>query len=77
MADISHDAVLSAAWMLMRRAREAASASDRSDVFGQVAEQSAWNTQDAGPTYTKEAVMKLIAAYLDTPTHISSPFHSW
>ena len=73
MADISQDAVLSAAWMLMRRAREAGSATDRNDTSGQVAQ----HTQDGREANTNEAVKKLIAAYLYTPTHISSPFHSW
>jgi hypothetical protein len=73
MADITHEAVLSAAWMLMRRAREAGSASDRSETSSQIAE----NTQNGGEAYTKEAVRQLIAAYLFTPTHITSPFHSW
>jgi len=59
--------------MLMRRASEASPASDRSDTSGQVAE----NTQHGGQAYTKEAVRQLIAAYLYTPTHITSPFHSW
>ena len=71
MSNISRDAVLSAAWMLMRRATEAGSA-DRSDTSGQIA----GNTQ-GGQAYTREAVKKVIAAYLDTPTHITSPFHSW
>jgi hypothetical protein len=73
MADIRQDAVLSAAWMLMRRAREAGSASDRSDTSGQMAQQ----TQDGRQAITDEAVRELISAYLYTPTHISSPFHSW
>ena len=73
MADISQDAVLSAAWMLMRRAREAGSAMDRNDTSRQVAQ----HTQDARQANTNEAVRKLIAAYLYAPTHISSPFHSW
>jgi hypothetical protein len=73
MADITHEAVLSAAWMLMRRAREAGSASGRSETSSQIAE----NTQNGGEAYTKEAVRQLIAAYLFTPTHITSPFHSW
>jgi hypothetical protein len=73
MADIRQDAVLSAAWMLMRRAREAGSASDRSDTSGQMAQ----HTHDGRQAITDEAVRELIAAYLYTPTHISSPFHSW
>lgn len=73
MADISQDAVLSAAWMLMRRARQAGSASDRSDTSGQMAQP----TQRGREANTNEAVRELIAAYLYTPTHISSPFHSW
>ena len=73
MADISQDAVLSAAWILMRRAREAGSATDRNDTSGQVAQ----HTQDGPEENTNESVKKLIAAYLYTPTHISSPFHSW
>ena len=73
MADISQEAVLSAAWMLMRRAREAGSASDRSDTSGQMAQ----HTQHGREANTNEAVRELIAAYLYTPTHISSPFHSW
>lgn len=73
MAVISQNAVLSAAWMLMRRAREAGSATDRNDTSGQVAQ----HTQDGPEANTNESVKKLIAAYLYTPTHISSPFHSW
>jgi hypothetical protein len=73
MADIRQDAVLSAAWMLMRRAREAGSASDRSDTSGQMAQP----TQHGREANTNEAVRELIAAYLYTPTHISSLFHSW
>jgi len=73
MADISQDAVLSAVWMLMRRPREAGSAIDRNDTSGQVAQ----HTQHGPQANTNEAVRKLIAAYLHTPTHISSPFHSW
>lgn len=79
MANISRDAVLSAAWMLMRRSNEAASADtamDRSDTSGSFAEQASENTH-VGQAYTKEVVKKLITAYLYTPTHISSPFHSW
>jgi len=76
MADISHEAVLSAAWMLMRRAREAGSATDRSDTSGPVAIEGAEITQD-GQAYTRETVKKLIASYLYTPTHISTTFHSW
>lgn len=76
MANISHEAVLSAAWMLMRRAREAGSATERSDTSGQFANQVAEITQ-GGQAYTREAVKKLIAAYLYTPTHITSPFQSW
>ena len=72
MANISHDTVLSAAWMLMRRATEAGSAADRSDTPGQIPE-----ITQGGPAYSKEAVRKLIAAYLYTPTHISSRFSSW
>jgi hypothetical protein len=73
MADITHDAVLSAAWMLMRHAREAGSASGRSDTFGHTAE----DRQNNSKAYTKEAVRQLIAAYLYTPTQITSPFHGW
>ena len=76
MANISHEAVLSAAWMLMRRAREAGSATGRSDTSGPVANQATEITQ-GGQAYTKEAVRRLIAAYLYTPAHISSPFQSW
>ena len=72
MANISHDAVLSAAWIQMRRAREASSATHRSDTSSEVAESS-----QGGETYTKEAVRKLIAAYLDTPTRISSNLCGW
>ena len=77
MANITQEAVLSAAWLLMRRAREAGSAAAvRSDTSGQAAHAVAEITL-GGQAYTKEAVRKLIAAYLDTPTHITSPFHSW
>jgi hypothetical protein len=72
MANISHDAVLSAAWMLMCRATEAGTAAGRSETSVQAAE-----ITPGGQAYTKEAVRKLIAAYLDTPTHISSTFPSW
>jgi hypothetical protein len=72
MANISHDAVLSAAWMLMRRASEAGSATERSDTSGQHAD----STQ-GGKAHSRESVRKLIAAYLQTPTHISSTFPSW
>ena len=72
MANISHDAVLSAAWMLMRRARKAGSATDRSDTSGQHA-----GITQVGQACSKEAVRKLITAYLYTPTHISSTFPSW
>ena len=75
MANISHEAVLSAAWILMRRTRntaqqtnEAAAISDsqipRTEFIG--------NEADA-----KEAIRQLISAYLRTPTHISSHFHCW
>lgn len=73
MADIRQDAVLPAAWMLVRRVRQAGSAIDRNDTSGQVAQ----HTEDGRAANTNEAVRKLIAAYLCTPTHISSPFHSW
>lgn len=76
MANISHDAVLSAAWMLMRRATEAGSATDRSDTSGPRANQAKEITQ-GGQAYTKEAVGRLISAYLDTPTHISTTFPGW
>ncbi|MBS1805130.1 MAG: hypothetical protein JST28_17350 [Acidobacteria bacterium] len=72
MANIGHDAVLSAAWMLMRRVTEAGSASNRSDTSDQHAE-----ITQVGQAYSKEAVRKLITAYLNTPTHISSTFPSW
>jgi len=72
MANIRHDAVLSAAWILLRRTTEAGSGTRRSDTSSHVAE----NTQNR-QEYTKEAVGRLIAAYLDTPTHISSRFSSW
>jgi hypothetical protein len=73
MPDISQQLALSAAWMLMRRAREAGSAIDRNDTSGDVAQ----HTPDGRQANTNEAVKKLIAAYLYTPTHISSTFHSW
>lgn len=76
MANISQEAVLSAAWMLIRRAREAGSAVNRSDTSGQVANHVAEITL-GGQAYTKEAVRRLIAAYLDTPTHVTSPFNGW
>lgn len=76
MANINHDAVLSAAWMLVRRAKEAGPAADRSDTSGLLADQATEDLQ-SGPGYPKEAVKKLIAAYLNTPAHITSPFHSW
>jgi len=76
MANVSQEAVLSSAWMLMRRATEAGSATDRSDTSGKVAKQVAEITL-GGRAYTKEAVRRLIAAYLDTPTHITSPFYGW
>ena len=76
MANISHEAVLSAAWMLMGRAREAGSATDRRDTSGPGANQATEITQSR-QTYTKEAVRRLISAYLDTPTHISTTFPSW
>jgi hypothetical protein len=72
MANISQEAVLSAAWMLMRRAREAGPAVSRSDTSGQVAEITL-----GGQAYTKDAVRRLIDAYLDTPTRITSPFNGW
>jgi hypothetical protein len=72
MADISQDAVVSAAWMRIR-ARQAGSAMDRSDTLGPVAQ----HTQNEGQANANEAVNRLIAAYLYTPTHISSPFYSW
>jgi hypothetical protein len=86
MANIRHDAVLSAAWILPRRATEAGSGTRRIYTSSQVAE----NTQDH-QAYTKEAVGKLIAAYLDTPTtslpnspagnssgfHTSKETHTW
>jgi hypothetical protein len=73
MADISQDAVLPAAWLLMHRAGEAGSGIDRNDTSGQFARHS----QDGRQANTNEAVRELIAAYLFTPTHISSTFHSW
>lgn len=73
MADISQDAVPLAVWMLMRRAREAGSVMDRSDTLGPIAQ----HTQNEGQANANEAVNRLIAAYLYTPTHLSSPFHSW
>jgi len=76
MANISHDAVLSAAWMLMRRAREADSATDRSDTSAPFTNHTAEVTL-GGQAYTKEAVRRLIADYLQTPAHISSTFPSW
>src|SRR3569833_254814 len=72
MANIGHEAVFSAAWILMRRTTDSGSGTRRSEISSQLAE----NNQ-GGQAYTKEAVGKLIAAYLDTPTHISSTFSSW
>ena len=76
MANISQEAVLSAAWMLMRRAREAGSATDRSDTSAPGANQ-ATEIKLSGQAYTKEAVRKLISAYLDTPTHLSTTLPGW
>ena len=72
MADIRQDTVVSAAWNLMRRAREAGSAAHGSDPSIQVPASTLGDQ-----TYTKEAVRKLIAAYLDTPTQISSDLCIW
>ena len=70
MADIRHD--VSAAWILMRRAREAGSAAHQNDRSHEARD---W--AHGGQTSTKEAVSRLIAAYLDTPTHISSDLCNW
>jgi len=72
MANISQDAVLSAAWMLMNRARVAGSATDRSDTSDRLP-----NDTHGGQADTPESVRKLITAYLQTPTHISSTFPGW
>ena len=66
MANISHDAVLSAVWMLMRRAREAGAASDGSETQAGC---------DEG--HAEETVKNLISAYLRPATHISSHFQCW
>ena len=76
MSNISRDAVLSAAWMLMRRARETGSATDRSNTSEPGANQ-ATEIKLGGQAHTKEAVRKLISAYLDTPTHLSTTFPGW
>ena len=68
MKSISYEAKLSAAWMLIRQASEAPSAMDRSYAA---------EIPQGGQAYTEEAVRKLIAAYVYTPTHISSTFPSW
>jgi hypothetical protein len=72
MANISQEAVLSAAWMLMNRARVAGSATDRSDTSDRLP-----NDTHGGQADTRESVRKLITAYLQTPTHISSTFPGW
>ncbi len=75
MANISHEAVLSAAWMLMRSAREADSVSHGNDK----SKPDPGSTQHAGSdeSHAKETVKNLISAYLRPATHISSHFHCW
>jgi hypothetical protein len=75
MANISQEAVLSAAWMLMRRAKEAGSVANGNDTSNS----DSGSTPQAGidASYAKETVMNLISAYLRPATHISSHFHRW
>ncbi len=75
MANISQEAVLSAAWMLMRRAKEAGSVAKGNDTFNS----DSGSTPQAGidASHAKETVMNLISAYLRPATHISSHFHCW
>jgi hypothetical protein len=75
MANISHEAVLSAAWMLMRSAREANSLSHENETSNP----DSWNTQHSGSDESpaKETVKNLISTYLRPATHISSHFHCW
>ena len=75
MANISNEAVLSAAWMLMRRATEADSVSRGNETSSP----DSGNTQQTGGDQSpaKETVKNLISAYLRPATHISSHFHCW
>jgi hypothetical protein len=72
MADIRHDAVLSAAWILTRRAQQWDPPTSRGEAYSQVPK-----SGQGSQTSTKEMVSKLIAAYLDTPTQLSSNLCSW
>jgi len=84
MATISHEAVLSAAWILMRSAKNAGS-----PLYGGLGADGAKNpaapeiksAQASDPerdqAYASESVTRMISAYLNTPTHISSHFRSW
>ena len=75
MANISHEAVLSAAWMLMRSAREADSVSHENETSNRVSSNTLHAGSDESPA--KETVKNLISAYLRPATHISSHFHCW
>ena len=75
MADITHEAVLSAAWMLMRRAREAGSVSNGNDTA--IPDSGSATQTGNDESHTKETVKNLISAYLRPATHISSHFHCW
>ena len=81
MTNISHEAVLSAAWMLMHRTRKVGSAFDWSDT--PIADATRSDSQNrpmqlgGDEADAKEAVQRLISAYLRSPTHISSHFHCW
>jgi hypothetical protein len=75
MANLNHETVLSAAWILMRRAREAGS------PYSQIAD-GAGNpvirqNETARASESHQSIGRLISAYLSTPTHISTHFHSW
>lgn len=89
MANMSQQALLSAAWILMRRGKIADSVSGaganaentsvtpkQKTTLSAVSDQH--NVQLHGEdANAREAVTNLISAYLRTPTHITSHFHCW
>ena len=74
MANISHEAVLSAAWILMRRTRNTAQQMNEAAISDSQIPRTEFIGNEAD---AKEAIRQLISAYLRTPTHISSHFHCW
>ena len=84
MANINREAVLSAAWILIRRTREAGAplygghgADGGKSLAAHENRVAKGSGSDPDQAHARESVKRMISAYLDTPTHISSQFHSW